>query len=221
VAGINPLTEQEIWNEYAQARPRPGVEYKQWVALTAEKYQVLPKEVVRTVGAEISSRKMAVQQANYTEAQHVAQAMGVTMALAIERLGQQLNAKKVVRHFDKDGELVYEATDIDNSARNFAIRSAFAMWGANAPQTFHVEHDVGENLSALGEAAIKVRMLEVAAKIKKLAGEGGVVDVSPANVKSANGSNTPPQRVRTVRAGTANPPSGDGLLLLADGTDTD
>jgi len=216
---MNHLDESEIWQEYGRARPAPGSAYKEWVKAQAEKRGVSAARVRGVIGQQIAAMSMAVSDARHTEAQRIAQAMGLTLSRAVVELGRQLKATKVVRITDKEGRSE-TFHDPDNTARNMAIRTAFAMFGANAPQQVQVEHEVGENLAALGEADIQVRLLEVGARLKQLA--AGSVTIS-----ESNGSATPggcgdtAAGSRNTRAGVAGEKSRAGLLLLADRVDPD
>lgn len=187
---LNPLTARDIWQEYTEARPNPGLEYEQWVQERAAHYGCEPKTVKKIVANELHALQLFTHKARSTEAQRVAHAAGLTLTKTFNVLHRMLDAKKTRREYYK-GDLVDEWEETDNAAQNFAVRTAMSLFGANAPQQVHHEIDYGEDLSRATDADLKLRFMELMKEVGLGAGDIIEATAQPVAIGAGDGADAP------------------------------
>lgn len=183
---VNPLTARDIWKNYTEARPAPGIEYEAWVEAASQHFGFPPKAIKKVVANELHALQVFTQAARTTEAQRIAHAAGLTLVKTFHTLNRMLDAKKTKREYYK-GELVDEWEESDNAAQNFAVRTAISVFGANAPTQHDHKIDLGDDLSRLTEADLKLRFAEIAKEVSLAIG-GVIVNTTAESIEEGSRS---------------------------------
>ena len=174
---VPPVVRAELWDSYCQAKPKTNATYEAWVDEEAQKHE-LPKQAIRRVIAtETAIFQEDFREARKSAAQNAANALGLTLAEAILVHRKCLRAKK--RHYFRDrngpikdpltGRYQYDLVD-DMPIQHAAVRTAYSLHGAFAPQEFKVEQEVGPNLAQLTKEEIEAQLAATGARILELMG---------------------------------------------------
>jgi Zn finger protein HypA/HybF involved in hydrogenase expression len=121
-----PLTIQnDIWQSYQKAAPPSALAYDRWRRLAAEQFQISPQQIGRIIAAGERDLREQLGHATKTEAQRIAQLMGLQLEDALEVLREQLHAtdQKIVR---KDGEILRDCPGCSGKGKVYS--SSTKVW---------------------------------------------------------------------------------------------
>lgn len=190
-----------IIKQHDKDRPAAGVAYDEWVATTAEKFNVSEKQVKTCVAREAEAYSLSLRASYATHSQKLAHLMGLTMVETIETIARGLTAtkKEVLKGpggtslLDENGDpVVFEQPD--NRAQADFAKLGVSLHGMNAPELVQMDVNHKVDMPELPKEEIAKIVFEAS---RLLGGgfipTGGSADVAGSNpgVNGARGAKEP------------------------------
>lgn len=170
------LARPAIIRDFAKESPHPS-SWPDWIDSKAYVYGVDRGKVERWLVKHMEGFDQEVQSASWAQAQSVAKALGATRAAVINTAAQMLVATRALPVKQKKGEedrIVIPVEVPDWDVRKFAVGFFERMYGMAMPAKVEHQHDIGDNLMAVSEAELVVRLAELQAKLSIGGGSGGM-----------------------------------------------
>ena len=214
---LETATKRLIWERYEQRRPRPGVEYDAFLEETAAELNLERKQVSRCIASESNALQNQIRRATMTQAQIVAEQLGIDMVTALNVWRDGMQAVKRKPLLDKSGrpirndagEIEYQV-DPDHAIRMQAAHRVAQVHAMYAPQQYEVKGEVQHNHAMMDESTLRLEIAELQRQLGLSDASSAIIDVLPGNASAAVGAGA-------VGAGSPQGNQGDqGLLLLAD-----